>query len=173
MDITIILLIVNVFAAVAVIGLTLIQQPKGDMGSAFGGGGSQSMFGSRGSANFLTKSTSWMCFVFFASSLTLAYMYAQGNSEDGVVDQSVVQEVEQASELPSIVEATSSDTDGSSDLPSIPVDEAAEAVNQAVENGAEVLEQAADAVDGAVNDARDAATDAVDSVEGAVEEPTE
>ncbi len=132
MDITIILLIVNVFAAVAVIGLTLIQQPKGDMGSAFGGGGSQSMFGSRGSANFLTKSTAWMCFFFFASSLMLAYMYSQSTAEDAsVVDQSVIQEVNQAStELPVIAEPAPA-TDAANDLPQIPVDAASEAVENA------------------------------------------
>ncbi len=169
MDITIILLIINVFAAVAVIGLVLIQQPKGDMGSAFGGGGSQSMFGSRGSANFLTKSTSWMCFIFFATSLTLAYMYAQSSNNEGVVDQSVVEEVERASELPSIVEATSGETEASSDLPSLPVDEAAETVNQAVEAGAEVVEQAVDvatdSVDGAVESAVDTAEEVKEGTE--------
>ena len=126
MDITIILLIVNVFTAVAVIGLTLIQQPKGDMGSAFGGGGSQSMFGSRGSANFLTKSTSWMCFFFFATSLMLAYLYAQVGNEEGVLDQSVIQEV---SELPGIVEAVNStDSQVEEGLPQLPIESTSEPV---------------------------------------------
>lgn len=137
MDITIILLIVNVFAAVAVIGLTLIQQPKGDMGSAFGGGGSQSMFGSRGSANFLTKSTSWMCFVFFASSLTLAYMYAQKNTDAGVVDQSVIEEV---TDLPEISASASVSPDSDGELPSIPVDEAKNSIDAAVEDETKALE---------------------------------
>ena len=150
MDITIILLIVNVFAAVTVIGLTLIQQPKGDMGSAFGGGGSQSMFGSRGSANFLTKSTSWMCFIFFASSLTLAYMYAQTNADEGVVDQSVLEEV---SDLPAISE-TAISTDASAELPEISVDEAANVVDSAIESGAQ-----------AVDTAQDSAVEAVEALE--------
>jgi len=67
------------------------------MGSAFGGGGSQSMFGSRGSSNFLSKSTSLMCAVFFISSISLAYVYAKRN--DSIVDTSVI---EQAGEVPSI-----------------------------------------------------------------------
>lgn len=166
MDITIILLIVNVFAAVAVIGLTLIQQPKGDMGSAFGGGGSQSMFGSRGSANFLTKSTSWMCFIFFASSLTLAYMYAQSNNQEGVVDQSVIEEV---SDLPSIGEAAQAVDSSATELPELPVDEAAETMNQAVEAGAEVVEQVSDKAEDKV----DEAADAVDSEKEAVNKPQE
>ena len=92
---TTILIIVNVFAAIAIIGLTLMQQSKGDMGSAFGGGSSQSMFGSRGSANFLSRTTSIMCVVFFISSLALAYVYAQradSNSvigSDSVIEQTV------------------------------------------------------------------------------------
>jgi len=168
MDITIILLIVNVFAAVAVIGLTLIQQPKGDMGSAFGGGGSQSMFGSRGSANFLTKSTSWMCFVFFASSLSLAYVYAQKNSDDGVVDQSVIQEVSDlASDLPSIAEATSDVDSSSSDLPSIPVDEASDAVESVLEESAGAV---TDSVEQAVDAAQESAINAQDVIEEAIDE---
>lgn len=82
---TTILIIINVFAAIAIIGLTLMQQSKGDMGSAFGGGSSQSMFGSRGSANFLSRSTSIMCVVFFASSLALAYVYAQRADSSSVI----------------------------------------------------------------------------------------
>ncbi len=137
MDTTIILLIVNVFAAVAVIALTLIQQPKGDMGSAFGGGGSQSMFGSRGSANFLTKSTAWMCFVFFASSLMLAYMYAQTGEDDSVVGQSVIEEV---SDLPQIVGASSAEdgsSNASSDLPAVPVQEQSEQIESVIQEVSE------------------------------------
>ena len=98
MNITTILIIVNVFAAVAMIALTLMQSSKSDMGSAFGGGGSQSMFGSRGSSNFLSRSTAIMCTVFFLSSLGLAYTYAK-RSETSIVDTSVI---EQVSEIPSI-----------------------------------------------------------------------
>ncbi len=81
MNITTILIIVNVFAALAIIGLVLMQQSKGDMGSAFGGGGSSSMFGSKGSANFLSRCTSTMVTLFFLSSLTLAYIYAKRNAQ--------------------------------------------------------------------------------------------
>jgi preprotein translocase subunit SecG len=51
------------------------------MGIAFGGsGGSQSVFGSSGGANFLTKMTAICAFIFFANSLTLAYMSSQSDS---------------------------------------------------------------------------------------------
>ncbi len=99
MNITTILILVNVFAAIAIIALVLMQQSKGDMGSAFGGGGSASMFGSKGSANFLTRCTSTMVVVFFVSSLTLAYIYAKRNA---AVQEIAPINVEQSSEVPSI-----------------------------------------------------------------------
>lgn len=85
MNITTILIIANVFAAVSMIALTLMQSGKSDMGSAFGGGGSQSMFGSRGSSNFLSKATALMCAIFFLTSLALAYTYAK-RGETSIVD---------------------------------------------------------------------------------------
>lgn len=97
---TTILIIVNVFSALAIIVLAMMQQSKGDMGSAFGGGGSQSMFGSRGSANFLSRTTSLMCVVFFVSSLTLAYVYAKRAESSSVITSGSV--IEQSSEIPSI-----------------------------------------------------------------------
>lgn len=99
MNITTILILVNVFAAIAIIALVLMQQSKGDMGSAFGGGGSASMFGSKGSANFLTRCTSTMVVVFFLSSLTLAYIYAKRNAAEQEIAPITV---EQSSEVPSI-----------------------------------------------------------------------
>ena len=112
MNITTILIIINVFAALTMIVLTLMQQSKGDMGSAFGGGGSQSMFGSRGSANFLSRATSIMCIVFFVSSLTLAYVYSNRNASDSVVgSDSVIQET---SEIPSLDDTSVPSIDDSS-----------------------------------------------------------
>jgi len=118
-DITTILIIVSVFAAIAIIALVLMQQSKGDMGSAFGGGGSQSMFGSRGSANFLSRSTSVMATVLFLSCLSLAYIYAKRTAEESVIDKIVVEE--EVSEVPSIDDVPES-TPSDSELPSVPVD---------------------------------------------------
>lgn len=103
MGLTTILIVITVFSSLAIIVLALMQTSKGDMGSAFGGGGSQSMFGSRGSANFLSRTTSVMVTVFFFSCLALAYLYAQRNEADSVVDQSVLEsQPATASEIPSI-----------------------------------------------------------------------
>lgn len=69
-----ILLAVQIIAAVVMIGLILVQQGKGaDMGAAFGSGGSGSLFGASGSANFLSRTTAVLATVFFASTLLLAY----------------------------------------------------------------------------------------------------
>ncbi len=122
MGITTILIVITVFSSLAIIVLALMQTSKGDMGSAFGGGGSQSMFGSRGSANFLSRSTSVMTAVFFISCLTLAYIYAQRNQESSVVgDQSVLETqgvIE--SELPTLDgELPTVDAPSGSELPSL------------------------------------------------------
>lgn len=69
-----IILIIHVFSALAIIGLVLVQHGKGaDVGASFGGGASGSVFGSKGSASFLTKLTAGLAIVFFALSLFLAY----------------------------------------------------------------------------------------------------
>ncbi|MCP3908603.1 MAG: preprotein translocase subunit SecG [Oceanicoccus sp.] len=68
-----IILIVHMLAALAIIGLIMIQQGKGaDMGASFGAGSSQTLFGSGGGGNVLTTSTSWLVTLFFATSFGLA-----------------------------------------------------------------------------------------------------
>ncbi len=71
---TTLLIVVQVIAAIAVIVLVLLQHGKGaDMGAAFGGGASGSLFGATGSANFLSRSTGVVASVFFVATLGLAY----------------------------------------------------------------------------------------------------
>ncbi len=71
---TTLLIVVQVLSALAVIVLVLIQHGKGaDMGAAFGGGASGSLFGATGSANFLSRSTAVVATVFFIATLGLAY----------------------------------------------------------------------------------------------------
>lgn len=134
MNVTTILMIVTVFAALAMIVLTLMQQSKGDMGSAFGGGGSQSMFGSRGSANFLSRATSIMCTIFFVSSLALAYLYAQRDVQQSVVapaaeESNAVPAIEQSSGVPSIEQSNAIPALEDS---SVPATDAASDVNEGV-----------------------------------------
>ncbi len=67
-------LALQILAALAMIGLVLIQHGKGaDMGASFGSGASGSLFGATGSANFLSRSTAACAAVFFVCTLALAY----------------------------------------------------------------------------------------------------
>jgi preprotein translocase subunit SecG len=69
-----VLLAVQMLSAVVMVGLILVQHGKGaDMGAAFGSGGSGSLFGASGSANFLSRTTAVLATVFFVSTLALAY----------------------------------------------------------------------------------------------------
>lgn len=69
-----ILLAVQMISAVVMVGLILVQHGKGaDMGAAFGSGGSGSLFGATGSANFLSRTTAVLATVFFVATLLLAY----------------------------------------------------------------------------------------------------
>ncbi|MDP1739841.1 MAG: preprotein translocase subunit SecG [Polaromonas sp.] len=73
-----VVLAVQMLTALGMIGLILVQHGKGaDMGAAFGSGGSGSLFGASGSANFLSRTTAVLAAVFFAATLMLAYF---GNS---------------------------------------------------------------------------------------------
>ena len=68
------ILVVQMWSALAMIGLILIQHGKGaDMGAAFGSGGSGSLFGATGGANFLSRTTAVLAAVFFVCTLLLAY----------------------------------------------------------------------------------------------------
>jgi preprotein translocase subunit SecG len=69
-----ILLMLLVVDAIALAALVLLQQGRGaDVGAAFGSGSSNTMFGSAGSASFLTKLTVWLAIGFFLISFGLAY----------------------------------------------------------------------------------------------------
>jgi preprotein translocase subunit SecG len=71
----------QIITALAMIGLVLVQQGKGaDMGASFGSGASGSLFGASGSANFLSRSTSFCAAVFFACTLGLAYFGTSGST---------------------------------------------------------------------------------------------
>lgn len=82
-----ILVVLEVLVSVALVGLILIQHGKGaDAGAAFGSGASGTVFGSRGSANFLSRATAWLATVFFCLSLALAYLVHGQRSGGSVID---------------------------------------------------------------------------------------
>ncbi|MFO7543086.1 MAG: preprotein translocase subunit SecG [Thiobacillus sp.] len=79
--------IVHIVVAISVIVLILLQHGKGaDMGAAFGGGSAGSLFGSTGSANFLSRTTAVLATVFFLTSLTLVYFGLQQHKPSSVVE---------------------------------------------------------------------------------------
>lgn len=73
-----VILAVHVVLAIALVGLVMIQQGKGaEAGASFGGGASQTVFGSTGSTSFLGRVTAIIAALFFATSLTLAFYASQ------------------------------------------------------------------------------------------------
>lgn len=76
--------IINIFSALAVIVLVLMQQGKGaDAGAAFGSGSAQGVFGAAGNANFLSRGTAMAATVFFATALALGFI-ATNSSKTGL-----------------------------------------------------------------------------------------
>lgn len=77
-----ILTVFHVLIAIAIVALVLLQQGKGaDMGAAFGSGASGTLFGARGSASFLSRTTAILAALFFLNSLALAYFAGSAGSK--------------------------------------------------------------------------------------------
>ena len=82
----VLVIVIHVIAALGIIGLVLLQHGKGaDMGAAFGGGSSGSLFGASGSANFLSRSTSVLATLFFLTSLGLTWFSAHRGEHKGIM----------------------------------------------------------------------------------------
>ena len=80
------IVIVHVLICFLMIGAILLQSGKGaEIGAAFGGS-SQTVFGSRGPANFLSKFTVVVAAVFMVTSLSLAILAKQRNVSSTVID---------------------------------------------------------------------------------------
>jgi preprotein translocase subunit SecG len=83
---TILLIIIHVLVCIALIMIVLLQTGKGaDMGAAFGGGSSQTLFGSTGASTFLSKATTGAAIVFMVTSLSLAYLSGQRTGGESIV----------------------------------------------------------------------------------------
>jgi len=77
----------HVVIAALMIGLILIQHGKGaDAGAAFGSGASGTVFGSKGSGSFLTRSTAILATLFFITSLSLAYLGGNRTAPDNIIN---------------------------------------------------------------------------------------
>lgn len=98
-------LIIHSLAAIAIIGLILLQQGKGAAaGASFGAGASQTVFGSEGSGNFFTRATAIIATIFFCTSFGLAVI-AKNQSQvatQGLVVPATVQQhdIPAASDVP-------------------------------------------------------------------------
>jgi preprotein translocase subunit SecG len=75
------LVVLHVLVSMAIIAIVLLQAGKGaDIGSAFGGGGSQAVFGSMGTPTILGKITTFVAVVFMLTSFFLAILSSRGGS---------------------------------------------------------------------------------------------
>jgi len=111
--------VIHLLVALAIIGLILMQQGKGaEAGASFGGGASQTVFGSQGGSNFFAKATAVCAFVFFATSFGLAVI-AKENTSINVIDgiPAIIQPAVEESEIPSAAASTSTADDSSLEVP--------------------------------------------------------
>jgi len=116
-----IILVIHVLISVALIGLILIQQGKGaEAGAAFGSGASGTVFGARGAASFLTRTTAILATLFFITSLSLAYLASMESKPVSAAEKlEQIQTPAPVSDVPS-VETPATAPAGGSDVPAAP-----------------------------------------------------
>ncbi len=116
-----IILVIHVLISVALIGLILIQQGKGaEAGAAFGSGASGTVFGARGAASFLTRTTAILATLFFITSLSLAYLASMESKPVSAVEKlEQIQTPAPVSDVPS-VETPATAPAGNDGVPAAP-----------------------------------------------------
>lgn len=127
-----VLLVIHVIMAAGLILLVLIQHGKGaDAGAAFGSGSSATVFGSQGSASFLTRLTAVLATGFFITSMSLAYFTREAVKERQDVEISIPAE-KPAAMIPEDAPAAVVDTDTpvapaaiDTDIPVVPMTDSA------------------------------------------------
>ena len=136
---------VHVFLAIGIIGLVLLQRGKGaDAGTAFGAGASGTVFGARGAANFLSRTTAVFAALFFATSLGLAWIGSQTSEPTSLLDQNPAVE-ESADDIAS----TTTDAAIDGELPELPTDAPIPADQGAADQDADDLPAIAPVTDAA------------------------
>ena len=122
-----VILVVHVLIGLGVIGLVLMQHGKGaDAGAAFGGGGGSggagSLFGSSGSANFLSRATAILATAFFLTAMTLSFVAAtnQQRAPSSIMEGVAVPVTAPVSEVPASAPATGAAAEGTSRAGDIP-----------------------------------------------------
>jgi preprotein translocase subunit SecG len=116
-----IVLVIHVLVGVMMVGLILIQRGKGaDAGAAFGSGASGTVFGARGSANFLSRSTAILAAIFFCTSLGLAYLGTQQVVPKSLLDVPAETAGEQAAPVVGPPQETGAAVPATGVLPALP-----------------------------------------------------
>lgn len=114
-----IVIVVHLLVALGIIGLILMQQGKGaEAGASFGGGASQTVFGSQGGSDFFAKATAILAFLFFATSFSLAII---AKEKTGIPVDSGIPVIEETlieSEIPVLEEESTIE----SDIPALPTE---------------------------------------------------
>lgn len=119
-----VVIVVHLLGALGIVGFVLIQQGKGaDAGASFGAGASATVFGSQGSATFLSRATAILAAIFFITSLGLAFFAKQKSdnlTQAGLPDPAAleVQQKPVVEDVP-VLEAQK-ESSGSADVPSAP-----------------------------------------------------
>jgi preprotein translocase subunit SecG len=118
----------HLLLAVSIVALVLMQRGRGaDAGAGFGAGASGTVFGARGSASFLSRTTAVLATLFFLSSLGLAYLLSRQAAPTSVVDRvqtappSVPAGSAPESQLPAMP-AAPSDATPSTTVPALPAE---------------------------------------------------
>jgi len=108
------ILVGHVVISIMIIVLVLLQRGKGaDAGAAFGAGASGTVFGAKGSANFLSRSTAALATLFFVSSLALAFL-----GSERPVSRSILDDTAPALDAPALNPVT--EPGAATDLPVLP-----------------------------------------------------
>ena len=128
---------IHIIVSFILILVVLLQTgKKADLAGAFGGGGSQTAFGTRGAATFLSKMTTTAAIIFMVTSLGLAVLSRRSSQDESVLDQVPIKQEQPTQSLPAIPppsapEASSSETEenaveGQTESPSAPEEQAPE-----------------------------------------------
>ncbi|MEM6885251.1 MAG: preprotein translocase subunit SecG [Verrucomicrobiota bacterium] len=121
---------VLVICCILLTGVVLIQRPRSEgLGSAFGGGMTESMFGA-GTSDILTKATIWMAGAFFVCTLLLAILMSHKESgKTSVLDTAPATEAEPALEQIESVEPVTVTEEANTEEVTAPVEEAADSAS--------------------------------------------
>lgn len=115
----------HIIVSIILILAVLLQPGKsGDLGSMFGGGSSESVFGSSGAVPFLSKLTRVLAVVFFATSLSLGYFAIRGSSSSVLQGETAPTAEFEPAEVVTNEDAAINPTTGSIDNPATSEDAA-------------------------------------------------